>query len=201
MKSFIRTELIVFSAFFTLSVVYAANNEDTELEKAQANMAKGYTEYFRALRASPSGKAPDPASFIGNAQSKLVELMDQRNKESRSQVFGKAYFSNGEVLDLKTQKKEIEALTLQLEAEEKAADSGQAKDENKSSSPNFVEVSPNPISAPASQFGKGGGSFGSSGQGREQWVLDGSSVPKELVFEGKPSSRKPASAEPKEKDR
>ncbi|MCM2279626.1 MAG: hypothetical protein NDJ89_16245 [Oligoflexia bacterium] len=158
-----------------------AAEPDREVLKAQGALTRALNEQVKAMVSADGAKTAATKASIGVAQDRLSQAVHRKHEEEKSLIYNKAYLPDGQVQNASDLHEEslVEIDTT-----------------------NDPDTDPDVEGAPESEGTQGGraltsgsGSFtgGSksvrqNGSDRPEWVLDGSAVPKELVFPGNPKA-------------
>lgn len=172
-----QTFLLFFALAWT-SVAHAAQYEgdNAEFKAAQAAEARAYQSYYQKLKTTPASDRAKLKSILTDSDQKMDQLLRSRRAKEDAQTSGRAYFSDGRVMDLSKYDPNQDPNALAPND----AEPGESHD-----SPAGAVSSGSTAPGPASlSTGSDGGSKGPNG--RPQFILDGSNIPKELNFK-KPS--------------
>lgn len=174
---------MILTTFITLTLVstfsaYGGTKPDTdkervkrELNDAQIKTAQAYSNYYHAIQGTkdPARRSALKREILSPAQENMIKFMGDRRKEQISSLYGKTYNSNAEVVP-----------TPVSEPKSKAGLKNQSNKKKAAAKPPSEPISP-PVSRPVVSSP----SRSSKQGGRQQWVLDGSNIPKVLEFPGK----------------
>lgn len=194
-----------------------AAREESELQGAQAGMARAFAEYYKALKKDPkANKDALQSQIFAPAQDRMANLLSKRREETDKMIFDKAYFADGTIMDAEKFERDPRFAKYDQEdpddrspasADDDKADKeedGAETDEGEDNSKTGKKASVEKVDSSAHA---GRGNYTSSkteAYKRPEWVLDGTNIPKEIVFPGKESeegSEKSSapSAQPKRK--
>jgi len=173
-------------------------------------MAKAYSSYYQALRSQSGGGAKAintdslQAEIISPAQDKMIALISKRRSESDKMIYGKVYLSDGSVVDAEKFKKDPRNKNSADDAASAQASQSEKSDRKKDNEKKKSAPASRSIAEASASGATSTPSFSSdptSNSKRPEWVLDGSGVPKELVFPGKSDEAQPSvpAAKPKSK--
>lgn len=175
-----------------------ANQERSELESAQGQMADAYSDFYRALRSGDPGAARRKTlaiQILAPAQDRLIQLLDTRREETRKNAFNKIYLPDGSIVDRSQfSREELQKLKAAPSSDTEEDDASEDRATGEAEGLNSNGIKPKTLgSSPGSSGGGRNISSGESGT-RPEWVLDGSNIPQEIVFPGSedaPREKKP----------
>ena len=156
---------------------------DSEMENAQAEMARAYGRYYDGVKSGAvdsTSRSSFGSEVMGSAQSKLARLVSSREERSDRILFGKVYSSDGRISNIPPGGY-VEPPSQGSAESERSSASGASGEGSESVTP----------SGSTSGNGVGTGASFRNGRKRMEYTLDGKNVPRELDFTGGGKAGKP----------
>ncbi|MEK6705172.1 MAG: hypothetical protein AABZ06_05240 [Bdellovibrionota bacterium] len=173
-------------------------NEDIkDLEKLQAERANAYNEYFSAL-GSAKTKADErklEEKILAPVHEKFSTFLHEQKKKENDELYGKIYFGDGRIVkisDYAAQLKEEEYLDQTAIDEILAPDGPEDGKEDKNYKPEDDLPSDDDDEPAIKADTKNLKTDVKNDDKKNELVLDGKDIPKEITFEGKRTNKKSA---------
>lgn len=163
-----------------------------QLEQGQAQVSQAFGNYFSALMSGSEEQKQNAEQALNQAGSGVSRILHEQHEKEIKTVFGKVYFMDGRVVDSAEYAKDPKK--YDLPSTEAAAKAGTTHPSSSTAGSAKNQKSPGPGLSPS--LSRKQNDISSS---EPEVVLDGSNVPKELVFSGKKAVENSKSAKPDRK--
>jgi hypothetical protein len=163
-----------------------------ELSHRQASVNKAFGDYFDAMMSNSPQKTAAAETAMHEQQSKVGTLLNEQHSKTQKMLFGRYYFRDGSSAEIEEYKRNPQKYAHLENPNQGQLNKGSDTAGGPGRSP-ATSQNPGKISG----YKSSGNSSGDNVQaGRNDVTLDGSNIPRELVFPGKKTAQPQPSSTP-----